>query len=87
MRFTRAMDSSTGELDMDGTRRETGLTREVKRSFVGVRLDPSIMTVAYERVLPWMRGRNGTKPAHRACGEGAARNAENASMPRRATGA
>ncbi len=87
MRFRRAMDGSTGDLDMDGTRSESKPMREVKRSFVGARLDTQIMTTAYEWVLPWMQGRNGADPGHRACGDAVARHAESASTPRRATGA
>jgi hypothetical protein len=81
------MDCPTGDLDMDGTRRDTGPTREVKRHFVGVRLDAQIMTAAYERVLPWMRGRNGAEPAHHACGEVTVGHEDSAALPRRVTGA
>ena len=63
------MDGSTGDLDMDDTRSEPKPMREVKRSFVGVRLDTQTMTTAYEWVLPWMQGRNGADRGHRACGD------------------
>lgn len=87
MRFRRAMDGSTGDLNMDGTRSESIPMREVKRSFVGARLDTQVMTTAYAWVLPWMQGRNGANPEHRACGDAVARGAENASTPQRAKGA
>ena len=87
MRLKRVMDGSTGDLDRDGTRSESKPMREMKRSFVGARLDTPIMATAYEWVLPWMQGRNGADPGHRAFGDAVARNAESTSTPRRATGA
>ncbi len=87
MRLRRVMDDSTGDLDMDGARNESKSMREVKRSFVGARLGTQTMTTAYEWVLPWMQGRNGADPGQRAWVDAVARNAENASTARRATGA
>ena len=72
---------------MDGTQSETAQSRKVERSFEGSRLETQLMTVAYEWVMPWMRGRNGAEPADRARGEAESWSETGVAVPRRATGA
>ncbi len=72
---------------MDGTRRETEPTREVKQRFEGSRSETQLMTASYEWVLPWVRCPNGAEPVHRACGEAAVPSEVRVAMPQCATGA